>query len=119
MKYGWLLFSFFTSLSVAAECLYLEKEPDIRGVSDLRRQANLVLDAEGTHCDPLTDRTLRSACQCKYRKQPLIQFRESYQALLIKHPEYTDRMVCYSDEHQGISVNFIAYKVMQSWCVSS
>ena len=112
-----LLISLFSSLNVIAECLFLENQTEIKEVSDLRNQANLVLGAEGENCDSITDRDTRSSCQCKYRKESLIKFKKQYDEVLSKKPEYSERWVCYSDNNQGISVNFIAYKQMATWCI--
>lgn len=112
-----LLVSLFLSLDVIAECLFLENQTEIKAVSALRNQAILVLDAEGENCDSITERDIRTSCQCKYRKEPLIKFKNQYDEVLSKKPEYSERMVCFSENNQGISVNFIAYKQMASWCI--
>ncbi len=112
-----LLISLFLPLNVIAECLFLENQTEIKEVSALRNQANLVFDAEGENCESITDRDTRSSCQCKYRKEPLIKFKKQYDEVLSKKPEYSERMVCYADNNGGISVNFIAYKHMVTWCI--
>lgn len=78
--------------------------------------AHTFMDAEGANCDHHTDLTLRSACQCNYREKPLIQFRKSYKTLIEKNPNYSKRMVCFADNNQGLSINFIAYDRISSWC---
>ncbi|MEP0177614.1 MAG: hypothetical protein ABJH28_00375 [Paraglaciecola sp.] len=113
-----LLISLFSSLHVIAECLFLENQTEIKEVSALRNQATIVLDAEGENCVSITDRDTRSSCQCKYRKEPLIKFKNQFDEVLSKKPEYSERTVCYSEKtNQGISVNFIAYKHMTTWCI--
>ena len=99
-----------------AECLYIKSDFDIKNVAALREQGSIVLDSEGTHCDTFVDREIRSACQCKYRKEPLIKFRKDYEELLKNKPVYHNRMVCYQEGEQGISVNFAAYEQIKSWC---
>ncbi|MEP2652181.1 MAG: hypothetical protein ABJH06_09300 [Paraglaciecola sp.] len=117
-----LLISLFSSLHVIAECLFLENQTEIKEVSALRNQATIVLDAEGENCDSITGRDKRISCQCKCRKEPLIKIKikikNQFDEVLSKKPEYSERTVCYSEKtNQAISVNFIAYKHMATWCI--
>jgi hypothetical protein len=105
------------STSVMGECIFLEKESEIRAVDALRTQANIVMEAEGIQCAHLKGRAERSACQCLYRDKPLVIFRKKHRALLKDKPDYATRMVCYTQNNKGISVNFIAYQHIQVWCM--
>ncbi|SFC58788.1 hypothetical protein [Pseudoalteromonas denitrificans] len=111
------LFLLLTSEYLSAQCLFVEAEEKIKDVVLIRKQALSVMDAEANKCDDLTDKKIRTACQCQYRKKELNKFREVYKAILAKYPEYDNRLICYSKEGEGISVNFIGYKQMNTWCL--
>ncbi|MEW6989640.1 hypothetical protein AADZ91_18195 [Colwelliaceae bacterium 6441] len=117
MKYFYIpLILLFTSFGTKSECLFVEDKSKISELLDLRKMANLVMDAEGKNCDDIKDTILRSSCQCKYRKTPLIQFRADYASLLKNNPNYSNRMVCFSKGNNGISINFIGYEHISKWC---
>jgi hypothetical protein len=119
MKYTFILLVFlFASFGAKSECLYIEDKSKISDLSELREAANFVMDAEGDNCEQIKDSNLRSSCQCKYRKTPLIQFRESYASLIKDNPNYINKMVCFSgNNNEGISINFIGYDQISKWCM--
>lgn len=116
MKFLLTVISMVVSLGVVAECLFVDDKSSADELFVLRELAYKVMDAEGGSCAHIKERSLRSTCQCEYRKEPLVQFIISYEAVLEKHPSYGNRMICYSENSQGISVNFSAYKQVSLWC---
>ena len=118
MKYIFVLLFFLLSSFVAkSECLFINDTLKVTELSELRSMAYKVMDAEGGRCEQIEDITLRSSCQCKYRKKPLIQFRINYKSVIKTNPNYIGREVCFSKGKQGITVVFTGYEHISKWCM--
>ena len=100
-----------------ATCEYIENKAKISELIELRDLAHFVMDAEGRNCENIESRELRTNCQCKFRSKPLSLFRDKYQVVLKKYPQLANKMVCFSQNEQSISINFKAYAQIKNWCL--
>jgi len=117
LKHNILLLIFvFTSFTAKSEYLFIRDQLKVNELSELRKIAYLVMDAEGDNCEQINDRALRSSCQCKYRKKPLIRFRLEYKSVINNNPKYIDQTVAYSNGNKTITMSFSGYKHISKWC---
>ena len=123
LKLFFLLFFMFSETLLACS---KEGDDDYLDLVQLYRSAQKVLKAEDGKCDGIKDRDKRSECKCRYRKEPLIEYRTVYDQFVRKYPEFIvsvpQKTLCFSNpDEQNFTISIMSdgYKAIANMCNGS